>query len=389
MKDIGAAVAIPLVNLQRQYQRLAPEIDRAVHDVCARADFVLGRSVDEFEAAFAEYVGVAHAIGVGNGTDALHLIIRALEIGPGDEVIVPANTFIATALAVWASGATPVLVDCDEGTATIDVGAAEAAITSRTKAIIPVHLYGQPADLDPLLALAERRGLQLVEDAAQAHGAMYRGRRCGGIGRAAGFSFYPGKNLGAYGDGGAITTNDDRLAEEIRQLRNCGSMSKYVHPRMGFNSRLDTIQAAVLGVKLPQLDRWNARRHELAARYRSALSSRSVSLRVLDVAPSTTRHAWHLFVVRSLDGRRNAIVKMMQARGIGVGIHYPIAIHQQEGFLRLWPRRLRLPMAEKLASEVFSLPLCPELTDAEADRVIAELMSVLDETTEARDVQDF
>jgi dTDP-3-amino-3,4,6-trideoxy-alpha-D-glucose transaminase len=379
--------SIPLVNLQRQYQKLAPDIDRAMREVCARGDFILGRAVAEFETAFATYVGVRHCIGVGNGTDALHLIVRALGIGPGDEVIVPANTFIATAIAVWSAGATPVLVDCDERTATIDPAAAEAATTSRTKAIIPVHLYGQPADLDPLMAYSVRRGVPLIEDAAQAHGAAYRGRRCGGIGRAAGFSFYPGKNLGAYGDGGAITTNDDDLAEAIRLLRNCGSTVKYVHPRMGFNSRLDTMQAAVLGVKLPHLDQWNERRQKLADRYRSALSVRSDMLRVLDVPAYTTRHAWHLFVVRSLDGRRDHLVKRLQARGIGAGIHYPIAIHQQEGYRRLWPNRLSLPVTEKLAAEVFSLPLCPDLTNDEADTVIAELIGVLDEKTESRAIQ--
>jgi dTDP-4-amino-4,6-dideoxygalactose transaminase len=379
--------SIPLVNLQRQYERLAPDIDRALRSVCSRADFVLGADVARFEAAFAEYVGVRHCIGVGNGTDALHLIVRALEIGPGDEVILPANTFIATAIAVWAAGATPVLVDCDERTATIDPASAEAAVTERTKAVIAVHLYGQPADLDPLLSLAHRRRLHLIEDAAQAHGASYRGRRCGGIGRAAGFSFYPGKNLGAYGDAGAVTTDDAGLADEIRLLRNCGSTVKYVHPRMGVNSRLDTVQAAVLAVKLPHLDGWNRRRQQLADRYRSALARRADTLRVLDVPAYTTAHAWHLFVVRCMNGRRDAIVEALHARGIGVGIHYPIPIHRQQGFQHCWPTAVELPATEALAREILSLPLCPDLTDAEADTVVAELMAVLDEPARTREPQ--
>ena len=212
---------------------------------------------------------------MASGADALHLILRGLGIGAGDEVILPANTFIATAQAVWYAGATPVLVDCDERTATIDVSAVKAAVTKRTRAIMPVHLYGQPADIDPLLALASERGLHVIEDAAQAHGAAYRGKKCGTLGVAAGFSFYPGKNLGAYGDGGAVTTNDDGLAAEIRSLRNLGSTVRYVHQRMGFNSRLDTIQAAVLSVKLPHLDAWNDRRTQVADRYRAALAGHS------------------------------------------------------------------------------------------------------------------
>jgi dTDP-4-amino-4,6-dideoxygalactose transaminase len=369
--------SVPLVNLRRQYQKLAPDIDRAVRDVCCRAEFVLGSAVDEFEAEFAGYLGVRHCIGVASGTDALHLIFRSLGIGSGDEVIVPANTFIATAQAVWCCGASPILVDCNE-TATIDVSRAAAAITDRTKAIVPVHLYGQPADIDPLIALAETHGLRVVEDAAQAHGASYRGRRCGTLGIAAAFSFYPGKNLGAYGDGGAITTNDDGLAEEIRLLRNWGSTVKYVHRRMGFNSRLDSIQAAVLSVKLRHLEGWNDRRHEIAERYNAALAGLSDRLRAIETAPYTTRHAHHLFVVRSLEGRRDAIVRTLQARGIGVGIHYPIAIHRQECFEPLLPPDISMPVTERLSAQVLSLPLCPELTDEELQTVLDELEAAVD-----------
>jgi dTDP-4-amino-4,6-dideoxygalactose transaminase len=368
---------LPLVNLPRQYERLAPQIDRAIGQVCAGGDFVLGRAVGEFEEEFAAYVGARHAIGVASGTDALHLILRALGIGLGDEVILPANTFIATAQAVWCAGAVPVLVDCDERTATIDVSAVRAALSARTRAIVPVHLFGQPADMEPLTTLAAEHRIHVIEDAAQAHGAAYRGRRCGDIGIAAGFSFYPGKNLGAYGDGGAITTSDDALAAEIRLLRNWGSSAKYVHTRMGFNSRLDTIQAAVLGVKLPYLDAWNERRNHLADWYRHALAPLADRLLPIEQATWTTRHAYHLFVVRALDGSRDHIVAGLQRRGIGAGIHYPLAIHQQECFQPLLAGKPRLPVAERLASEIFSLPLCPELLESEAQTVVDALRGVM------------
>ena len=368
---------IPLVNLTRQYQHLAPDIDAAMKRVCTRGDFILGHAVEEFETAFAAYVGARHCIGVASGTDALHLTLRALGIGTGDEVILPANTFIATAQAVWCCGATPVLVDCDERTATVDTAAVALAITERTKAIMPVHLYGQPADMEPLLALAKTRGLHVIEDAAQAHGAAYRGRPCGSIGVAAGFSFYPGKNLGAYGDGGAITTNDDGLAQEIRLLRNWGSTVKYVHTKMGFNSRLDTLQAAVLLVKLPHLEAWNDRRNELAARYRAALAG-CASIGIIEQAEWTTRHAYHLFVLRALNGGRDGILRALQANGVGASSHYPIAIHQQEAFKPMLKPAVGFPITERLASQIFSLPLCPYLQDDEARIVIDVLMTTLE-----------
>jgi dTDP-4-amino-4,6-dideoxygalactose transaminase len=364
---------IPLVNLNRQYQSLAGEIDAAIADVCTRGDFVLGRAVGAFERSFADYVSARHCIGVASGTDALHLILRALGIGPGDEVILPANTFIATAQAVWCCGADPILVDCDERTATIDAAAVERAVTPRTKALLPVHLYGQPADMDPLFAIARAHGLHVIEDAAQAHGAAYRGAPCGSLGAAAGFSFYPGKNLGAYGDGGAVTTNDDGLADEIRQLRNWGSHVKYVHDRMGFNSRLDTMQAAVLNVKLPHLARWNDRRNQVAERYRRELAGSRPPHAFVETADWTTRHAHHLFVMRVPDGRRDGVVAALQARGIGVGIHYPIAIHQQGAFRPMLKAGASFPATERLASEILSLPLCGEITDAEVGTVIDEV----------------
>ena len=367
---------IPLVNLQRQYQQLAPEIDAALKGVCTRGDFILGRAVEEFETAFASYTGARHCIGVASGTDALHLILRGLGIGPGDEVILPANTFIATAQAVWNCGASPVLVDCDLRTANIDPASVERAITGRTKAIMPVHLYGQPADMDPLLALARDRRLHVIEDAAQAHGAAYRDRPCGSMGVAAGFSFYPGKNLGAYGDGGAITTSDDGLAQEIRLLRNWGSTVKYVHTRMGFNSRLDTMQAAVLLVKLPHLEDWNARRNEVAAAYRAALAG-CTSLGIIEHAAWTSKHAYHLFVVRTLKGGRDAVLQAIQARGIGAGIHYPIAIHQQEAFKPLLKGTASFPNTETLASEIFSLPLCGDIRDDEVRTVIDAVLTTM------------
>lgn len=362
---------IPLVNLQRQYEALAPEIDAAIAAVCRRGDFILGRSVSAFEEAFAAYTNARHCIGVASGTDALHLILRALGVGAGDEVVLPANTFIATAQAVWCCGAKPVLVDCDERTATIDPAAVRRAITSRTRVLMPVHLYGQPADMDALSAIAREHNLHLVEDAAQAHGARYRGRPCGSIGVAAGFSFYPGKNLGAYGDAGAITTNDDGLAQEIRELRNWGSTIKYVHKRMGFNSRLDTLQAAVLGVKLAHLETWNERRNQVARRYRTAFAG-DPRLGFVEEAPSTSRHAYHLFVVRVPPADRDRMVAALQSRGVGVGIHYPIPIHRQDAFTPLLSGPASFPATEKLSTEILSLPLCGDISDDEVETVIEE-----------------
>lgn len=369
---------IPLVNLSRQYETLAPAIDAAIKDVCGRADFILGRAVGQFESAFADFVGARHCIGVASGTDALHLILRALGVGPGDEVILPANTFIATAQAVWCCGAEPVLVDCDAQTATIDPTAVRRAITSRTKVVMPVHLYGQPADMDPLLAVANEHGLEVVEDAAQAHGASYKGKPCGSMGIAAGFSFYPGKNLGAYGDGGAITTNDDGLADNIRELRNWGSTVKYVHSRMGFNSRLDTVQAAILNVKLAHLTAWNARRQSVADRYLAAIESARPPVAAIARAPWTTQHAYHLFVIRIPNRERDRVVRSMQGRGIGVGVHYPIAIHQQQAFAALLKPQCSFPVTERFATEVVSLPICGEITDGEVETVIDELRRALE-----------
>ncbi len=316
--------------------------------------YVLGAEVEAFEREFAAYCGTTHCIAVANGLDALHLILRGYGIGPGDEVIVPSNTFIATWLAVTQAGATPVPVDPDEHTHNIDPQRIEAAITPRTCAIMPVHLYGQPADMDAIMEIADRHGLRVVEDAAQAHGARYHGRRAGSLGDAAGFSFYPGKNLGALGDGGAITTSDDALAARLRQLRNYGSSIKYRHDVAGFNSRLDELQAAVLRAKLPHLDAENAARRACAAGYLQALDD--APLRLPHVLPGA-EPVWHLFVVRS--SQRDALQAGLRERGIGTLVHYPLACHRQGAYAgRAWPA---LPVAERLQHEVLSLPIAPYL----------------------------
>jgi len=364
---------IPLVNLQRQYQELDARIDSSIREVCARGDFILGQAVTAFEESFAEYIGVRNCVGVASGTDALHLILRALGIGNGDEVILPANTFIATAQAVSYAGATPVLVDCDERTALIDPTKIESAITVRTKALLPVHLYGQPADMERISVIASRHNLFVIEDAAQAHGGAYKGRKCGSLGIASGFSFYPGKNLGAYGDGGAVVTNDDGLAQEIRLLRNWGSTVKYVHRRLGYNSRLDTLQAAVLNVKLPHLDEWNFRRNELAKIYRQVLSGMPENVGLLQVAESTTMHPYHLFVVRLLAHDRDLVLRELQQSGIGAGVHYPIPIHLQEAYAGIGKAVGSFPVTELFSREILSLPLCPYLLDSEAEAVLEVL----------------
>ena len=373
---------ISLVDLAAQFEALRGEIEPCVAEIMARGDFILGRAVAEFESEFATFCECRRAVGMASGLDALKLAMRALDIGAGDEVITVANSFIATALAVSAVGAVPVLVDCDPATYTMDVRQVEAAVTPRTRAILPVHLYGQPADMDPILDLARRRGLDVIEDACQAHGAKYRGRRCGSIGRVAAFSFYPGKNLGAYGDGGAATTNDGSLADRMATLRNYGSSVKYVHDELGENSRLDTIQAAVLRVKLAHLEAWNERRRRIAAAYAEGLSG--IGDIVLPFVPAHVEPVWHLYVVRT--ARRDALLEHLRARGIGALIHYPIPIHLQPAYRSRGPRtedrdprsevrgvprwhKGQFPVAERLSGEVLSLPIYPEMTEAQIERV--------------------
>lgn len=370
-------MSVPFVDLRTQYQTLRAEIDAAVQSVFERADFILGRDVGEFEAAFANFVGTRHCIGVSSGTEALHLILRALDIGAGDEVITVANTFIATAQAISYAGAKPVLVDCDAHDYLIDVGAIEAAITPRTKAIIPVHLYGQPANMDAIGEIANRHGLEVIEDAAQAHGARLQdGRSCGNLATAAAFSFYPGKNLGAYGDAGAITTNDDRVADKVRLLRNWGSVVKYRHEVKGFNARLDSVQAAILRVKLNYLPHWNALRERAANWYRSRLQGLTTVI-LPSVADWTAVHAYHLFVAR-LPGREAAkVVAALAQRGVAAGIHYPIPIHQQPAYQDLGLPTGSLPVSESLSREILSLPLFPEITVEQVEYVIASLHECL------------
>ena len=320
---------IPLVDLKTQYSALAPEIDAAMRRVLTEGSFILGPAVDAFERAFASFCGTRHAIGVASGTDALHLILRALGIGAGDEVILPAFTFVATALGVTLAGATPVLVDVRSDDGLIDPEQIAAAITSRTRAILPVHLYGRCADMDPIRDLAAEHGLKVIEDAAQAHGAHYKGRPAGSMGDAAGFSFYPGKNLGAYGDAGAITTSDDALAERLRVLRNWGSRKKYHHEEPGLNSRLDSLQAAILEVKLRHLGRWNELRRRHAATYDAALGE---EVRRPFDRPGD-EPVFHLYVIRA--PHRDALLEVLHSDGIQAGIHYPFPIHQLQAYCHL------------------------------------------------------
>lgn len=348
---------IPFLDLRAAYLELKDEIDEAVARVLDGGWYILGPEVEAFEDEFSAYCEAQHCIGVANGLDALHLALRALGVGPGDEVIVPSHTYIATWLAVSHCGATPVPVEPVEATYNIDPARIEAAITPRTKAILPVHLYGQPADLDPILAIARKHGLRVVEDAAQAHGARYTGRRIGSHGDAVAWSFYPGKNLGALGDGGAVTTNDAEIADRIRVLRNYGSRVKYVNEVEGFNSRLDPIQAAVLRVKLRHLDDWNNRRRTIAVQYLNDLVG--CALRLPQV-PEWAEAAWHLFVVRH--PQRNAIQEALAKAGISTMIHYPIPPHRQQAYSELKPSECAFPVASVIANEVLSLPIGPHLS---------------------------
>ncbi|WP_243370777.1 DegT/DnrJ/EryC1/StrS family aminotransferase [Geotalea sp. SG265] len=351
--------AIPFLNLKAAYMELKKELDEAYERVMTSGWYVLGAEVAAFEAEFADYCGVGHCVGVGNGLEALTLVLRAWGIGAGDEVIVPSNTYIATWLAVSHTGAVPVPVEPCGSTYNIDPSRIEAAITHRTKAIVPVHLYGQPADMDAILCIADKYGLKVLEDAAQAHGSTYRGKRAGGLGHAAGFSFYPGKNLGAFGDGGAVTTDDRELADKIRLLRNYGSSVKYVNNATGFNSRLDEMQAAFLRVRLKRLDAWNGKRQLLAAWY---LRNLPISLPqvALPAVPDWAGHCWHLFVIRTAD--RDILQRELAANNIGTLIHYPIPPHLQQAYAPLGHGSSSFPIAEKMAGEVLSLPMWPQLS---------------------------
>jgi dTDP-4-amino-4,6-dideoxygalactose transaminase len=357
---------IPFLDLQAINARQRPEFHAALDRILDSGWFVLGREVEAFEREFADYCGARHCIGVANGLDALHLALRGWGIGEGDEVIVPSHTYIASWLAVTYAGATPVPVEPDAASYNLDPARIEAALTPRTRAMMPVHLYGAPADMVRINDVARRHGLKVLEDAAQAHGARHHGRRAGALGDAAGFSFYPGKNLGALGDGGAVTTNDDALAERLRMLRNYGSRIKYEHEFAGFNSRLDDVQCAFLRAKLPLLEADNARRRQIAARYLDGLTG------IEDlILPSVQAHCepvWHLFVVRH--PRRDELARRLREAGVGSVIHYPTPPHLQPAYASLGLTRGRFPIAERLHEQVLSLPIGPHLDDDQVDAVI-------------------
>jgi dTDP-4-amino-4,6-dideoxygalactose transaminase len=359
---------IPFLDLKAAYVEAKADVDAAIARVLDSGWYILGAEVDAFEAEYAAYCGAAHCVGLANGLDALHLALRALGVGAGDEVIVPSNTYIATWLAVSQCGATPVPVEPDARTYNLDPARIEAALTARTKAILPVHLYGQPADMDAIMAIARRHGLVVLEDAAQAHGALYKGRRVGAHGDAVAWSFYPGKNLGAYGDAGAVTTNDPVIADRLRVLRNYGSRVKYVNEMQGWNSRLDPLQAAALRAKLAYLDAWNARRAALAAAYGEALAGADI---VLPHVPAWAAPAWHLYVVRVAD--RERVQQRLAAHGIGTLIHYPIPPHRQVAYADCGYAPGSLPLAESMAGDVLSLPMGPHLDPAAIDTIARAL----------------
>ncbi|RLB07773.1 MAG: erythromycin biosynthesis sensory transduction protein eryC1 [Deltaproteobacteria bacterium] len=364
---------IPFVDLKAQYDDIKEELQEAIERVLMSGVFVGGEEVEEFEKEFASYCGVRFAIGVGSGTEALHLALLACGVGRGDEVITVPNTFIATTEAITLTGARPIFVDIDPASYTIDTAQVESAITERTKAIIPVHLYGQPADMEPILALAERYHLKVIEDAAQAHGAEYKGRKVGSMGDVACFSFYPSKNLGAYGDGGAVVTDDNYIAQKVRMLRNHGSKKKYTHEIEGLNSRLDAIQAAVLRVKLRYLDQWNQQRKERAYLYDRLLEGTQGVIRPKVREDST--HVFHLYVIRTK--RRDLLREYLAQRGISTGIHYPVPLHLQPAYSYLGIGEGAYPMTEQVAREILSLPMYPELKKKEVEAVVGEIKEFL------------
>ena len=352
-----------------QYTSIESEIEGAFHEITSSAQYILGAPVERFEHEFADFVAADHAVGVGSGLDALRLGLLALEIGPGDEVVVPANSYIATALAVSEVGAQVVLVDCDPATYNVDPDGVRAALTSRTRALLPVHFTGQAAEMNPLLELAKSKRLLVVEDAAQAHGATYEGRPCGSLGDLACFSFYPGKNLGAYGDGGMVTTSDPQTFERIRQLRNYGERAKYEHVVKGINSRLDGMQAAFLSVKLPHLTSWNEARLRHADAYTRELEG--VGDLAFQKRASSSTHVYHLFIIET--ALRDSLRDFLTERGIQTGIHYPTPIHLQESYSDLELAVGAFPHAERLARTTLSLPMYPELTEEQIRRVTSAI----------------
>ncbi len=368
-------IIVPLVDLKAQYQQIGPEIDTAIRRVIENTSFILGPEVDAFEAAFAQFCGAAHCIGVASGTSALELALRAYGVGEGDEVITVAHTFIATAEAISAVGATPVFVDIDIDTFTMSPSAFEEAITPRTRAVIPVHLYGHPAAMDLLTEIAHHHDIKVIEDAAQAHGATWDGVRTGTLGDAACFSFYPGKGLGAYGDAGAVVTNDADVAKQIRSLRNHGRQTKYYHDQVGYGLRIDALQAAILSAKLPHLEQWVQTRDTVAKRYTELLGDSHMTLPY--VSPRAT-HGWHLYVVRSLN--RDQALQRLHERGIGAGVHYPVPLHLQPAYRHLGYAEGSLPETETAADTCLSLPIYPEMTNEQVELVVEAVMSMADIT---------
>ncbi|MBD3403121.1 aminotransferase class I/II-fold pyridoxal phosphate-dependent enzyme [candidate division GN15 bacterium] len=364
---------IPYLDLRAQNRSIKTELDRAIAEVIATNSFVLGPSVTRFETAFADFCQSRHCIGVNNGTNALVLALRALEIGPGDEVIAPAHTFIATIAAIRHAGAKPVLVDVDPVSRNLDPNQLDDAITDATRAIMPVHLYGRPAAMDDILTIADKHGLPVIEDAAQAHGARYDGKRVGSIGRIAGFSFYPGKNLGALGEAGAVTTDDDVLAEKVRMLRDHGSREKYRHELLGYNARMEGIQGAVLDIKLKYIEQWNGARLHVAEQYNELLVDTPVTCPTFD---NDLHQVFHLYVIEC--DRRDALQAHLKKNGVTTLIHYPIPNHLQPAFADLGYGEGDFPVTEKLCREILSLPIYPELSDEQVAYVCSQVRSFFD-----------
>lgn len=353
---------IPLVNLKAQYQIIKSEVNSAIKNVLESTHFILGEKVENFEQKFAKFSGTKYAVGVASGLNALELGMRALGIGEGDEVITPTNSFIASSSAISFTGAKPVLVDCEENSFNINPKKIEEKITKKTKAIMPVHLYGRPADMDPILKIAKEHSLVVIEDACQAHGASYKGKKVGSIGVFGAFSFYPGKNLGGYGDGGIVTTNNEKLAQTIRSMRNYGQTQKYHHEYLAWNSRLDTIQAAVLLVKLKYLDKWNKARRKIAENYNKLLKNLPV---ITPQIPKDSEHVFHLYIIRTK--KRDALAKFLKKHVISTGLHYPIPIHLQKAYSKLGYKKGDFPVSERLSKEILSLPMYPELKESQIE----------------------
>lgn len=359
---------VPFLDLKAQYASIKPRVDCAVLDVLASTHYVLGPAVADFEAAFARYCGVEHAVALNSGTSALHLALLAVGIGPGDEVITVSMTFVATTAAVLYTGATPVFVEVDAETWTMDTAALLAAITPRTKAILPVHLHGRMADMTGIAAIAENHGLIVIEDAAQSHGAVHAGRRAGSFGTIGCFSFYPGKNLGAYGEGGATVTNDAEIARKMRMLRDWGQDGKYNHVLPGYNYRMDAVQAAILSVKMDHIEQWTDARRSHAARYNDRIAGLGLGR---PAGEGDDRHVWHVYALRAKD--RDRLAAELNRRGIATGIHYPVPVHRQKAYADVCVKRAPLPITERLAAEFLSLPMFPEMTTAQIDEVVDQV----------------